>query len=136
MGAAAQIPGPMRTPIIEWRANRIEDPVARLRFLRQATRPVSLGGHAVVFLRRGAWRFVAAALACALFLIPARTPSRARGPVIPRRAVEATAVAAAPSNAVVWPVEHNASFDLYSNGLRNDTRCEPSQCHATYVPKK
>jgi hypothetical protein len=118
MGSAVKFPGPMLSSLIEWRASRIQDPVARLRFLRRTTRlrpPSQIGMR---FHQIGGWRLAASAFLWISLFIPAYTPSRARGPVhaaaLPDQGLP-VANYAAPQ---VWPVEKTANFELYSNGLR------------------
>lgn len=93
--------------LIAMRADRICDPVERLRFLRRAMSAKPR--------RRAAW------LIAPLLLAAATTP-------MPRGAAEsiaATRVAriqpeTTPASPNVWRVEHSQTTDVYSNGLRID----------------
>src|ERR1700676_4966738 len=116
MGGGVKPPGAPLAAVIEWRANRIQDPVERLRFLKVATRPraTTVGKR---FWDIGGWRLVVSVLLWVSFLVPAYTPSRARGPVQPTPVPDPMTVAASFPTPQVWPVEKTASFDLYSNGL-------------------
>ena len=108
--------------VVQRRAARIEDPVAKLRYLRGAIDSDS--GRVV---RAGAKRCLhrAKVLALAgLFLLPASTISdTSRKPVLPTPTL-ATGPGAALSARIpnVWLVEEARSYELYSNGLRIDTR--------------
>ena len=117
MGSSVKLPGPMLSPLIEWRASRIEDPVARLRFLKGRTRigPPTIIGR----LRRfGGWRLIASAALWVSIFIPAFSPSRVRGPAGTQAVADHMVLAANYSAPQVWPVEKTSSFELYSNGLR------------------
>jgi hypothetical protein len=109
--------------LIEWRARRIADPVERLRYLRQAHRPRSATAPRV---SRQSWR--AAALGVALALMGARTTSDATAHLSP---------AARPPKAdlrgEVWLVERNKAYEIYSNGLRIETRFSVSNQPRAWV---
>jgi hypothetical protein len=101
-----------RLALIDWRARRIKDPVKKLRYLRaRLGEPVA---------RRG-WRTVLMALGALLALAPGSTMVRT---VSATRAVEGPRAVAAPADRVadVWLVEEKAGSEVYSNGLRIDTR--------------
>lgn len=116
MGAAAKPPGPVLATILEWRARRIRDPLARLRFLQQASvsplpswqRPRWLGG----------WRLTAALVACAYLFLPTGLSNRGGGRAGLRPRTDAAALTGMVSSQRVWPVEATSVYDLYSNGLR------------------
>lgn len=99
-------------PAIERRANAIQDPIERLRYLRQAT--VATRKH-----RLGSSWVVGAALLMAVVTLRSdaiyRPPSRRKVPVAP-------AVNPALKLLNVWPVEQTSDYDLYSNGLRIENR--------------
>jgi hypothetical protein len=96
---------------IERRAQRIGDPIARLRYLRQAMRTADN--------RRPVWHWLApAVLALAAVSLASDTNVRARvssPPAPTRRTV---------SQPDVWLVEQTSQFEIYSNGLRIERRFE------------
>lgn len=100
---------------LDWRAERIADPVKRLGYLRGAAafwsrRPVRRALADARLHRVSA--FVAAAL---LLPVPMITDGAA-----PRRTVQAASKADAFVN--IWTVENTADHELYSNGLRVEKR--------------
>jgi hypothetical protein len=97
---------------LEWRAQRIQDPVERLRYLRQAS---YLPGPAPRVSRTRHWR--TAALIALAILIAARTASDATGNRLPTPAPPQR-VSAPVRPAEVWLVESNKEYEVYSNGLR------------------
>jgi hypothetical protein len=99
---------------VEQRASRITDPVARLRFLRQAMRKKPL-------TRRTRFRWPAGVMVAGLLAMVAFVPlptgtaeTFAKELIVPKPP--------APDNAAprVWLVERSNSLELYSNGLRID----------------
>jgi hypothetical protein len=99
---------------VEHRANSIADPVRRLRYLRRAL-PAVPRRRAVPL-----WVLGAAAAALILLVVPgqdtrAGIPSRPSFPA----PVPETRVAAEGS---VWLVESRENYEMYSNGLRIETR--------------
>ena len=99
---------------IAWRARRIKDPVARLRYLREST------AIRLTLLPGRTWKAVALMAALSCFFLPRFKASNANNvPVVPA----AKHVAASPdAGRDVWLVEHTGSFETYSNGLRIDDR--------------
>ena len=98
--------------LIERRARSYRDPIARLRYLRQA--------NAASRRRLSRARWVTCfALAMATVtlrsdaIIRESTGRAAGAPAISRVFVETPSV---------WPVEHSSDYDLYSNGLRIENR--------------
>ena len=117
-------------PWVEWFAKRIDDPVARLKFLRTVT-PLAVPQAR----RRPLWRFVLAAALLlgvlgSLFLIRASARVKIAETVTrPKPAQEA----ATPPVAPVWLVEKSADSETYSNGLRIDTRFERANHARSYL---
>jgi len=115
----------LRAPWINWRAGRIADPVARLRYLRAATAfPANLPR-----IPKAAMMVAGVGTLVAL-IIPGRTHliSSTIAPPRPPQAVPATVAAA---SVEIWLVESkDKAFEMYSNGLRIET------AHATkHVPR-
>jgi hypothetical protein len=125
--------------VISWRARRIEDPVARLRFLRRTMGDrswLTLQAHGQtrrwIRLRRGAVLWSAAAL----LLLPAGhfgirlSRLSERPPVL----VAASTPPAEQPLPPVWLAENQPGFEVWSNGLRIErkfeTSNEPRQYHA------
>jgi hypothetical protein len=102
----------MQRTDIERQAETIADPVERLRYVRMATRPAQT---ALRWTRR---RLVGLGAAAGLALAMRSDARHGAG-----RMARVTVVPAVPrplADAIpnVWPVEQNAQYDLYSNGLR------------------
>jgi len=113
--------------LIAWRANRIQDPVARLRYLQRRigmARPSPRSRSKVPVLL---FLLVLAAL------VNAYKPSttEARQPYVPLPRVSA---AGADVFANVWLVDHTQDFEIYSNGLRIDDHYQVSGDSRTSYP--
>ena len=116
MAVTVRPPGPVVAPLIEWRARRIEDPVDRLCFLQAAADRVSRPLLDAKYWKHISIRRIAPVVLWACVFVPAPVPSTVRT-VLPLRASER------PNSedrltAPVWLIEENASFEIYSNGLR------------------
>src|SRR5579864_6375268 len=112
--------------LVEWKAARIPDPIARLRYLQ---RKRGLGStHAVP--RRTRWKAVSLLPVMACLFIPgfkaSNTNDEALPPPIPH-----IAAASADVFTDVWLVEKTNGFETYSNGLRIDDRYAVSNEHRT-----
>lgn len=117
--------------VISWRARRIEDPVARLRFLRRTMGDrswLTLQAHGQtrrwIRLRRGAVLWSAAAL----LLLPAghfgiRLSRLSERPPVLVAAIEPPAEQPLPP---VWLAENQPGFEVWSNGLRIERKFEVS----------
>jgi len=105
---------------IEGRAKRIEDPVARLRYLQQKAGPATAVVSGSVAWYGKKWRMAAGLLLIACVLIPgyklANTKERA---FLPIARVSAAGVDIFTN---VWLVDKTQDFETYSNGLRIDNR--------------
>jgi hypothetical protein len=123
-------------PWVEWCANRIDDPVTRLKFLRSVT---PLG---VPVRRRPFWQLaLAVAILLALlgsFLI-ARASTRVKPVPTATRPTPVGPLAVAPEPppvspaAPVWLVDKSAGSETFSNGLRIDTRHESPNHPRAYL---
>lgn len=125
MERSRKLPGVVVAPLLEWRAQRIDDPIERLRYLRKATalkvsgppKSRSLRSH----LRRN-WYYHVAALTLLALLIPSRMLITARGSSARTRAARTVAPEPTPlsPNGIpnVWQVEKTGTYEVYSNGLR------------------
>lgn len=105
-------PGGSLDRYLEVRAHRIQNPVERLRFLRQAMRPQ---GPRFRTLRAVAARGGTLLLVVAGLFVPARTTSERPGPR-PLHTAPLVRLEKAPEP--VWLVESRPEEDVYSNGLR------------------
>jgi hypothetical protein len=106
-------------PWVEFRADRIQDPIRRLRYLR-ATAQLTPRKHRSRAGLRLAAILLTAVVASSCFLLRARMTVAP----LPEFALR-TAPPPAPgfeSVPEVWAVEQNHDFETYSNGLRIDTR--------------
>jgi hypothetical protein len=120
-------------PWVEWFARRIDDPVARLKFLRAVT-PLAVPGR-----RRRQWLYISrlglaglilAALLAAFFLAhaSARVKTVDAAAPRPRHTVELS-----PPPSAVWLVDKSADSESFSNGLRVDTRWEAPNHRRSYL---
>ena len=113
---------------IERRAQKISDPIARLKYLRNAAasgRTSSTG-----------WRWAASLmLAVAIAFLGARNAQSRQTVAIRIPAEVKTQVSPAPAaeTPVVWPVEQNNQYDLYSNGLRIENNLEVANEPRSYA---
>jgi hypothetical protein len=101
--------------LIERRANRIPDPVARLRYLQRRigfARPTSRS-------RRKGPIFLFLVVLASLLIAYKPSTTEARQSFVPLPRVTSTGVDVF---ATVWLVEHTKDFEIYSNGLRIDDR--------------
>jgi hypothetical protein len=118
-------------PWVEWFAHRIDDPVARLKFLRAVT-PL-----AVPRPRRRKWvRLVlgaAALLLAALLgcLVLARASARVKTVAAAEPRPLPTVTLAPPSS--IWMVDKSVDSETFSNGLRIDTRFEAPNHRRSYL---
>jgi N-acetylmuramoyl-L-alanine amidase len=125
--------GPEPRPVVDWLAGQIQDPVAKLRFLRVAA------AHArspAPKRRRIRSYYVLAAALCvtAAVLLAAAGGRVASGPPKIAAAAPAPPRENRPSAAgPVWEVEKTADYEVYSNGLRIETRYEVSTHPRRYM---
>jgi hypothetical protein len=112
----AVLPKSLAQKLIELRANRIADPVVRLRYLQRRMLPLRFARR-----RRSRWPVLFFVLLLASLLIPIYKPSRteARQSFAPLPRVPAAAPDVFKD---VWLVEQTKDFEVYSNGLRIDNR--------------
>jgi hypothetical protein len=105
---------------IEGRAKRIDDPVARLRYLQQQAGPTPAIASCPVAWYRKKWHVAGGLLLVGCLLIPgyklANTKDR---PFLPMTHVSAAGVDIFTN---VWLVDKTQDFETYSNGLRIDNR--------------
>ena len=127
MRGAGKPPGAVVRAVTGWRASRISDPVARLRFLRRSVGDRSFRpGSARVRAWLGARRKGIGIAAVAALLIPAGGWTVQSSRWIQRNPVVLIASAGhqpeLPSTA--WLVERSEAFETWSNGLRIERRYE------------
>jgi N-acetylmuramoyl-L-alanine amidase len=121
--------------LIEWRAQRIVDPLERLKFLRHATSS-SMALQATL-LRPRRWQMAAGGLLFAMITISAftlaRQPSTAAAS-LPDRLTTQGGVRLMPK---VWLVETKQDSEVYSNGLRIENKYaignEPRRSYPAYA---
>ena len=106
---SVQFPVFARPSRVDRRAQKINDPIQRLRYLRSAT-------NSPIYRPVLAWRW-AASLAVAILIVPLASDAVIRKPVARKRSTATTRYPDT-DTPVVWPVEQNSQYDLYSNGLR------------------
>ena len=117
-------------PWVEWFANRIDDPVARLKFLQSVT-PLA----APSFHRQPFWQLCVAAivvLAVLGSLVIVRASTRVK-PVAAATRPKALHAPTAPPASPVWLVDKSTDSETYSNGLRIDTRFETANHPRAYL---
>jgi hypothetical protein len=106
------------TPFVNWRASRIQDPVAKLRFLKDAS-DFRLHLHDLIRLNGPIPRRVVF-IAVAVLLFPRHTVSDANS--IYTEQLAALNIGMSEKFANVWLVDRNPGYLAYSNGLRIETR--------------
>lgn len=136
MGVGTKLPQNVVVPIVEWRADRIDDPVEKLRFLRLA-----MGTEweaAAPRQQRGWWASGAAAFALAFSLglplptasdttqvTPVKPPVEHIVPVSARSTDASTGIRPIRTDKV-WVVESTDEYEIYSNGLRIENEYQTS----------
>jgi hypothetical protein len=134
-------------PWIDWTAQRISDPVVRLRFLRAATpawqpkpqkfRRACAAGLSLLALAAllAAGRFVVARRSATAFSHSQADVAAAANPVnAPAIAIPAgMALPKAVSAPEIWQVEKTAAFETYSNGLRIDNKFSTGNHPRSYL---
>ena len=98
--------------LTEWKAGRIKDPIARLRYLQRSVQPVP---------HRTRWKAVSLLPALACLFIPGFKASNTDDELLPPPMPHLTA-AAVDVFTDVWQVEKTPDFETFSNGLRIDNR--------------
>ena len=124
---------PESRPVVDWLAGQIHDPVAKLRFLKIAANH----GRPDARKRSGLRRYLLLGVVClpaAVLLVHAM----GRGQTPPPRVLRAVIPPAAPSRPAgepppIWQVEKTPDYEVYSNGLRIETRYTTSTHHRRYV---
>jgi len=116
---------------VDWCASQINDPVARLKFLRRTAPRVKIAP------RRVPWRMIGLLLAlgsaaslAALFLMQRE---KAIQPVVVQIHSATPSTAVPQTLADVWQVEKTATSEVYSNGLRIDTHFAVSNHPRSYL---
>jgi hypothetical protein len=117
--------------VVEWKAAGIDDPVARLRFLRQKFGVDPESEQAGRVPRQLTWQRVAFGFALVCMLIPGARISNARDPMLFPLTRTETGIDAITE---VWLVDKTAEFETYSNGLRIDNRHTSSNEHRVFYP--
>src|SRR5581483_6986860 len=109
---------PQSVRFLQWRAGRISDPVAKLRYLR-TTAPMLPSQSAQWAGWKRRWPAAAVCLLLPLIVVRSISDATSHGAanVTPRRVAPLRS-----EPADVWVVESNAQYELYSNGLRIEKR--------------
>lgn len=137
MGIAPKAARAVTVRLVEWRARRRDDPVARLQFLqdkmtsgpsRRGKQKMSLGRLPAPAITLGL------ALAGAALLRPWAAP-RISPPIIKSHVAATTRLPVAPETSAprVWLVEASGRSDLYSNGLRVENQFLTSSAPRKYL---
>jgi hypothetical protein len=119
----------MLPSFIEWKARRLGDPIARLRYLQQKMGP----GPANSVPRRLKWKAASLLPAMACLFIPGFKASDTGDELFPPPTPHITA-AGVDVFTDVWQVEKTNDFETYSNGLRIDDRYAVSNEPRTPYP--
>lgn len=117
MSPGLRVPNWLLAPVIEWRARRISDPVERLRFLRL----VAGGNYLKTRLATARVRGGAIVLLLLALLAPIQ-PNSGANSLRFHRSLAPAAPEAPDRISNVWMVEKKAGYEIYSNGLRIETR--------------
>jgi len=116
---------------VEWRARRLVDPIARLRYLHKRLGP----GRTDPPRRRRKWKALSLLPALGCFFIPGfKASNTVEEPVLPPVPHVTAAAGGIETFADVWLVEKSGNFETYSNGLRIDDRYAVSSEPRTPYP--
>ena len=118
---------PDPSTLLAWRASQISDPIARLRYLREAAQPRRRTRRAVSPAPAFAFSILIMLTLLTLPTVSDTTTTLAHRPA-PRRFTQ---------TADVWPVESTADFETYSNGLRIENRFSvPGEPRGVIAPSR
>lgn len=114
-------------PVVDWRASRIQDPIAKLRFLKKSAH-FRVQVHDALRLKEP-WQKRIVFMALFVLMLPRHTVSDASSVYVEQLA--ALNLNATEKFANVWLVDRNKGYEVYSNGLRIETRYEmqPEEKH-------
>lgn len=132
------LPSPLAAPVLHWRARQITDPVARLKFLRQASAVAALSRRKHNAVGVAALVVVIAGIST-LPIIPSLKSMAAK--TQPAPGVLAASIPHQPMGAPnpdaipdVWQVEGRDGYEVYSNGLRIESSGTVSESPRRYLP--
>jgi hypothetical protein len=120
MPTGSRLPTFVLAPVVEWRASRLHDPVAKLRFLKNAAQHRSQFRDALRL--KEPWQQRIVFIAFALLFFPKHTVSDANS--VYAEQLASLNLNATEKYANVWMVDRNKGFEVYSNGLRVETKYE------------
>lgn len=121
----AKPPNPVVRTVVDWKASRIDDPVARLRFLRHTVGDQAPWGPSEVKPKPW-WRRKRLQIAAGLVLVIVPASQLTDAGRVWRRPPAAALAKAGEAKPDVWMVQQTKEFETYSNGLRVERRFETS----------
>lgn len=131
MSAEWKAPGHLKSSFIEWKAQRFQDPVQRLAYLRKATASRSPFGFRAA---RTSWLWKIAGMFLFVFALKIQPATDAStGFTRARLAAGGDSLPDSNSGENVWLVEDGRDYELYSNGLRIENRFRTPNVARSYV---
>jgi hypothetical protein len=123
------------SPLLDWTASRIPDPVVRLRYLRAVAPPVLRSKACnplkiIGYLAAGVLTFLAP---WSLRFVSAREHSLTPPRPVAMAALTPPAPRTSDPPAGIWQVEKTAEFETYSNGLRIENQFAVGNRQRTYM---
>ena len=128
---SAKGPNPVLRGVVDWQARRIDDPVARLRFLRRTVGDLRPFGEPEAAPKEWWRRKRVRAAGLALLVVLPATQFTETGRFW-RRPHAMTVSAKTPPGAKVWMVQQSKDAEMFSNGLRVERRFETSNLPRDY----
>ena len=117
---------------VETRASRIEDPIERLRYLRQMT-AVPLSRRSISASRAFRWSFVVVAVLVILMMPWRRPPAAVTTNAATMKTAPSVSISGLPRTDQIWLVDQQRQFEVYSNGLRIERTYETPNYPRRYL---